>query len=94
MAKAFESVDAILTPTAPTIAFKIGDKISDPVSMYLEDIFTVTANLVGVPAISIPAGSKPVDGKDLPIGLQIVASHGREGVLFDLGKRFLGEGVE
>ncbi|MDO8579303.1 MAG: amidase family protein, partial [bacterium] len=90
-AKAFQTVDAILTPTAPTVAFKIGEKIADPVSMYLEDIFTVTANLVGVPAISIPAGDRDIDDKNMPIGLQIIASHGREDILFDLGKRFLNE---
>jgi len=92
--KAFEKVDAIIMPTAPAPAFRIGEKMSDPVAMYLEDIFTVTANLVGVPAMSIPAGIKEVEGKKLPIGLQIIAAHGREDILFALGKRFLGEGVE
>ena len=90
-AKAFESVDAILTPTSPAPAFKLGEKTSDPVAMYLEDIFTVTANLVGVPAISIPAGIKEVGDKKLPIGLQIIANNRREDILFDLGKKFLGE---
>lgn len=94
-AKAFSpagyGVDAILTPTAPSPAFKIGEKISDPVAMYLEDIFTVTANLVGVPAISIPMGTKQVEGKALPLGLQIISAHGREDILFDLGKKFLNE---
>lgn len=90
-AKAFESVDAIITPTAPAPAFKIGEKISDPVSMYLEDIFTVTANLVGIPAMSIPAGFKSVEGKSLPIGIQLTSSHGREDILFALGKKFLNE---
>ena len=90
-AEAFETIDAILTPTAPTPAFKIGEKTSDPVAMYLEDIFTVTANLVGVPAISIPAGDKEILGRKLPIGLQIIANHGREDILFDLGKKFLNE---
>ncbi|MDE1874957.1 MAG: Asp-tRNA(Asn)/Glu-tRNA(Gln) amidotransferase subunit GatA [Patescibacteria group bacterium] len=90
-AKAFASVDAIIMPTAPTPAFKIGEKVSDPVAMYLEDIFTVTANLVGVPAMSVPAGSKSEGGKDVPIGLQIIADSGREDILFSLGKAFLGE---
>lgn len=93
-ANAFKEVDAILTPTAPAPAFKIGEKTSDPVAMYLEDIFTVTANLVGVPAISIPAGEKAIEGengKKLPIGLQIIADMSREDALFDLGKKFLGE---
>jgi aspartyl-tRNA(Asn)/glutamyl-tRNA(Gln) amidotransferase subunit A len=85
-AKAFASVDAIITPTAPSPAFKIGEKTADPVAMYLEDIFTVTANLVGVPALSVPAGAKAVDGKNLPIGVQLTAAHGREDILFALGK--------
>jgi len=84
-------VDAILTPTAPAPAFKIGEKVSDPIAMYLEDIFTVTANLVGVPAISIPAGEKGIDGVKLPIGIHLTSAHGREDVLFSLGKAFLGE---
>ena len=84
-------VDAILTPTAPAPAFKIGEKASDPVAMYLEDIFTVTANLVGVPAISIPAGVKEVSGIELPIGIQLTAAHGHEDILFTLGKKFLNE---
>jgi aspartyl-tRNA(Asn)/glutamyl-tRNA(Gln) amidotransferase subunit A len=88
---AFEKVDIILTPTAPAPAFKIGEKISDPVAMYLEDIFTVTANLTGMPAMSIPSGFSDVDGKKLPLGIQMTASHGNEGILFSLGKDFLGE---
>ncbi|HVU06680.1 MAG TPA: Asp-tRNA(Asn)/Glu-tRNA(Gln) amidotransferase subunit GatA [Candidatus Paceibacterota bacterium] len=90
-ADAFKSVDAILIPTAPAPAFKIGEKVSDPVAMYLEDIFTVTANLVGVPAISIPAGVKNEGSKSLPIGIQLLADMRREDVLFALGKKFLGE---
>lgn len=94
-AAAFESVDAILTPTAPAPAFKVGEKTSDPVAMYLEDIFTVTANLVGVPAISVPMGAKQMSfaegGAALPVGLQIIANNSREDILFDLGKKFLGE---
>lgn len=82
--KAFEKVDVILTPTAPSPAFKIGQNTDDPIKMYLEDIFTVTANLVGIPAISIPAGES--DG--LPIGLQFMAPHAREDVLFAIGKKF------
>jgi len=89
--KAFEKVDIIMTPTAPAPAFKIGEKISDPVAMYLEDIFTVTANLTGMPAMSIPSGVSKVEGKDLPLGLQMTARHGEERVLFSVGKEFLGE---
>lgn len=89
--KAFESVDAIITPTAPTVAFKIGEKVSDPLAMYLEDIFTVPANIVGVPAISVPVDVKEIEEngvtKKLPIGMQFMASHGREDILFALGKK-------
>jgi len=95
--KAFESVDIIISPTAPSPAFKIGEKANDPVAMYLEDIFTVTANLTGLPAMSIPCGvkmEKNNDGKkevSLPIGLQLTARHGDEKTLFSAGKDFLGE---
>ena len=67
--KAFNDVDAILTPSTPSSAFKIGDKSDDPVAMYLNDIFTVPVNLAGLPAISIPAG---IDKKGYPLGLQII----------------------
>ena len=67
--EAYKKVDAILTPTTPSSAFKIGEKTNDPVSMYLNDIFTVPVNLSGLPAISIPAG---VDAKGYPLGLQII----------------------
>ncbi len=88
--KAFEEVDAILTPTVPSPAFRIGEK-SDPLEMYLADIFTVTANIVGIPAISIPSGSAKVDGKSLPLGIQLMAPQMSENILFDIGKSFLGE---
>ncbi len=88
--KAFEGVDAIATPTAPCTAWKIGAK-SDPLSAYLADIFTVTANIVGIPAISLPSGTVSVEGKDLPVGLQLMASHDCEDVLFKIGKKFLKE---
>ena len=89
--QAFEKVDIILTPTTPAPAFKIGEKISDPVAMYLEDIFTVTANLTGMPAMSIPSGFSEISGKKLPLGLQMTAIHGNEKILFEIGKEFLGE---
>src|SRR3989338_2191387 len=85
--KVFSEVDLILTPTAPGPAWKIGEK-SDPLSMYLEDIFTVTANIVGVPAVSIPSGFTEVEGKKLPLGIQFMASHGAEESLFEVGKKF------
>ena len=89
--RAFEIVDAILTPTTPSPAFKIGEKTKDPLQMYLEDIFTVSANVTGIPALSVPSGFVGRDGKKLPVGLQIMASHTREDILFKIGKDFLGE---
>lgn len=80
-------VDAIILPTTTEPAFKLGEKTGDPMKMYLEDIFTVSANLAGVPAISIPAGFAERDGVKLPLGLQIIAPHFREDVLFSLGKQ-------
>jgi len=70
--KAFAEVDLILTPTTPTPAFKLGEKTTDPLQMYLEDVFTITANIVGVPAISIPGPSVEVDGKKMPLGFQLM----------------------
>ena len=89
--KAFEKVDIIAMPTTVGVAFKIGEKVADPLQMYLEDIFTVSTNLTGSPAISIPSGFKNVNGKDLPMGLQFIASNGREDLLFAVSKNFLGE---
>ena len=66
--RAFERVDVVATPTTPTPAFKLGEKTSDPVQMYLNDIFTVSANLTGLPSISIPCG---FSSSRLPIGLQL-----------------------
>jgi len=83
---AFNEVDLIATPTTPSTAFKIGEKTNDPMAMYLEDIFTVTANLTGMPAISIPNGFAEKDGKRLPIGIQLTARHGAENVLFASGR--------
>lgn len=83
--KAFESCDVIAFPTTISPAFKFGEK-SDPVSMYLEDIFTVTANLTGMPAISIPMGTVEREGKQLPIGIHFTAPHQTEEVLFAVGE--------
>lgn len=85
--KAFKEVDFIVTPTAPFVAWKMGEK-SDPLSVYLADIFTVTANIVGGPAISIPSGDVLVEGKSLPLGIQFMAPHGGEDSLFEIGKKF------
>lgn len=80
-ADAFKKADVVLFPTTASPAFKFGEK-SDPISMYLEDIFTVTANLTGMPAISVPMGSVLREGKELPIGLHFTAPHQAENVLF------------
>lgn len=70
--EAFKKVDAIVTPTSPTAAFKLGEKVDDPLAMYLADIFTVTADLAGIPGISIPCGDTK---ENLPVGLQILGKH-------------------
>ena len=80
--QAFERVDALLTPTAPSSAFPLGENADDPVAMYLNDIFTVTVNLAGLPGMSVPAG---VDSKGLPLGLQLIGRALDEGSLFSLG---------
>jgi aspartyl-tRNA(Asn)/glutamyl-tRNA(Gln) amidotransferase subunit A len=76
---AFSEVDAILTPTAPTPAFKLGEKVDDPMSMYLADIYTVTASLAGICGISVPCGKS---SDDLPIGMQILGKHFDESTIF------------
>ncbi|NVN96932.1 Asp-tRNA(Asn)/Glu-tRNA(Gln) amidotransferase subunit GatA, partial [Candidatus Nomurabacteria bacterium] len=81
----FESVDAIISPTVPFTAFKLGDKMDDPMSMYMCDIFSAPANLAGIPAMSLPSGMSK-DG--LPMGLQITAPYLREDILFSIGKDF------
>ncbi|MDP7578779.1 MAG: Asp-tRNA(Asn)/Glu-tRNA(Gln) amidotransferase subunit GatA [SAR202 cluster bacterium] len=78
--QAFDKFDAIVTPTTPTVGFKLGEKTSDPVQMYLNDIFTQPANIAGIPAISVPCGI--ADG--LPIGLQIMTNHMAEDTLLQL----------
>ena len=70
--KAFEEVDVIASPTSPTPAVRIGEKTSDPLAMYLMDIYTVSINLAGIPAISIPCG---FTGSGLPIGLHLMGGH-------------------
>jgi aspartyl-tRNA(Asn)/glutamyl-tRNA(Gln) amidotransferase subunit A len=70
--RAFNTVDCIIMPTAPTTAFGLGEKIDDPLAMYLSDIYTVSANLAGIPAVSVPCGS---DSSELPIGLQVLGRH-------------------
>jgi aspartyl-tRNA(Asn)/glutamyl-tRNA(Gln) amidotransferase subunit A len=76
---AFQSVDLIAAPVAPSTAFRIGEHGDDPLSMYLEDIFTLPANLAGVPGISFPVG---FDEQDLPVGMQLMCAHFQEKLLF------------
>jgi aspartyl-tRNA(Asn)/glutamyl-tRNA(Gln) amidotransferase subunit A len=84
----FTKYDAIIIPTSPIPAFKIGERANDPVEMYLADIFTVSANLAGIPAISVPSGTISKEGKNLPLGLQIMAPAFSENVLFKIGEDF------
>jgi len=86
--EAFQKVDAIVTPTAPTAAFKLGEKSDDPLSMYLADIYTVTADLAGIPGISIPCGST---ASGLPIGLQVLGRHFDEGTILRVGNSVFSE---
>ena len=77
--RAFERVDVLVTPTAPTPAFKLGEKVDDPLSMYLADIYTVTASLAGICGISVPCGRS---SQGLPIGAQILGRHFDEAMVF------------
>ncbi len=86
VAQALEWVDVIATPTATSPATKLGEKVADPLAMYLLDILTVSANLTGNPAISIPMGTVEREGKELPVGMQLTAAHGAEAALFAVGK--------
>jgi aspartyl-tRNA(Asn)/glutamyl-tRNA(Gln) amidotransferase subunit A len=74
-ARAFSEVDVVLGPTAPTPAFELGAKTSDPITMYLNDIYTIGANLAGLPAVSVPCGFVEEGGRSLPVGLQLVGPH-------------------
>lgn len=83
--RAFESVDVIATPTAPSPAFIIGEKTADPLKMYIEDIFTAAAPIAGIPGISIPAGTVVRGGIALPVGIQFMSAAFQEDVLFQIG---------
>jgi aspartyl-tRNA(Asn)/glutamyl-tRNA(Gln) amidotransferase subunit A len=82
--RAFEQVDVIMGPTSPTTAFPLGSKMDDPVSMYLNDIYTIATNLAGLPGMSIPV--EPVDG--LPVGLQIIGNYFQEARLLNVAHRY------
>ena len=84
-ARAFAKCDAVLTPTAPSPAFRFGEKVDDPLAMYLNDIYTVTANLAGIPGISVPCG---LSSEGLPIGLQLLGPYWSEGLLFRLAHAY------
>lgn len=86
--KVFETVDVIAMPVAPSPAYKIGEMSADPLKMYLADIFTVSANVAGIPAISIPGGSVTRDESNLPVGLQLLAPWHGEERLFKVGQKF------
>ncbi|MCK4537740.1 MAG: Asp-tRNA(Asn)/Glu-tRNA(Gln) amidotransferase subunit GatA [Candidatus Krumholzibacteria bacterium] len=81
--KIFEEFDAIILPTTPEPAFELGERLADPVSMYLSDIFTTPASIAGLPAISVPVG---VTGDGLPVGMQIIAGEGREDIVFRVAR--------
>ncbi|HXJ91569.1 MAG TPA: Asp-tRNA(Asn)/Glu-tRNA(Gln) amidotransferase subunit GatA [Terriglobia bacterium] len=89
--EAFKQVDVIVTPTSPVPAFKIGERADDPLQMYLADIYTVTADLTGIPGISVPCGTTQADGADtpaLPVGMQLLASHFDEARLLRVAYAF------
>jgi aspartyl-tRNA(Asn)/glutamyl-tRNA(Gln) amidotransferase subunit A len=83
--RAFESVDAVIAPTSPTTAFALGERVNDPVSMYLSDIYTVPVNLAGLPALSVPCG---FTASGLPVGLQIMVDKFREPVMFRVARAY------
>lgn len=85
--RVFNDVDIIATPTSTNVAWKIGEK-SDPVSVWLADLFTIPANIVGVPAISVPSGSVDIEDKKMPLGIQFMSPLGNEDLLFYTAKRF------
>jgi aspartyl-tRNA(Asn)/glutamyl-tRNA(Gln) amidotransferase subunit A len=82
----FQKVDVILQPTTPTTAFKIGEKAANPLAMYQSDLMTISVNLAGIPAMSIPAG---LDEKGLPVGLQLTADYFKENEMFSVADAML-----
>jgi aspartyl-tRNA(Asn)/glutamyl-tRNA(Gln) amidotransferase subunit A len=83
--EAFKRCDVVLGPTSPTAAFRVGEKVADPVTMYLSDIYTIAANLAGLPAMSIPCG---FGRGELPVGLQLVGDYFAEGRMLNVAHRF------
>ena len=82
---AFQKCDVIVSPVAPTPAFKIGEKVDDPLTMYLSDIFTLSANLAGIPGMSLPCG---FSSTSLPVGLQLMGNHFNEEAIFKVAYNF------
>lgn len=86
--QAFKQCDIIMGPTAPGTAFRAGEKTDDPVAMYLEDLYTIAVNLAGLPGMSIPAGFAEVDGKNLPVGLQVIGNYFDEARMLNVGHAY------
>jgi len=87
--EAFKHCDVIMGPAAPSTAFKAGEKTSDPVAMYLEDLYTIAVNLAGLPGMSIPAGfAANSEGKSLPVGLQIIGNYFDEARMLEIGHAY------
>ena len=84
-AKAFEEVDGIVAPVSPFPAFRLGEKIDDPVAMYLSDIYTITGSLAGIPCMSVPCGKTPAG---LPVGMQLLTPHFGEPAMFRIAHAF------
>jgi aspartyl-tRNA(Asn)/glutamyl-tRNA(Gln) amidotransferase subunit A len=84
-ARAFEQVDAIVTPVSPFPAFKLGEKLADPLEMYLSDIYTITGSLAGIPCMSVPCGRTP---SGLPVGMQILTKHFDESGMLRIADAF------
>ena len=82
---AFAEVDAIVAPVSPFPAFKLGEKVDDPIAMYLSDIFTITGSLAGIPCMSVPCG---LTAEALPVGMQILTRHFDEATMFRLADAF------
>jgi len=86
--RAFQKVDLLVSPTTPTLAFKIGEKTHDPLAMYLSDVYTVLANILGLPAISLPAGYLEEEGKKLPAGFQLMGQQFADELVLEAAKAF------
>ena len=84
-AKAFQEVDAIVAPVSPFPAFRLGEKVNDPLAMYLSDIYTITGSLAGIPCMSVPCGTT---AEGLPVGMQILTRHFDETTMFRLADAF------